>query len=95
VQGRWGSALALEMHLSWTERQEAWGIGQSGCMYLAALVVVLAGLRCDGEAGRDGEADLGHLGEVGALAAEQVTHRGVTVCDELPEVIHARPGAAA
>ena len=31
------------------------------------------------EAGRHGQADVGHLGEVGALAAEQVLHLGVAV----------------
>ncbi len=39
---------------------------------LAAVEVDLAGLGGDGEPGRDGEAEVRHLGEVGALAAEEV-----------------------
>ena len=38
----------------------------------AVLEVVPAGVGGDGEAGRDGQAQVRHLGEVGALAAEQV-----------------------
>ena len=38
----------------------------------------VAGFRGDREAGRDGEAEPGHLGEPGTLAAEQVPHRGVS-----------------
>ena len=34
-----------------------------------------AGLGADGEAGRHGDAQAAHLGQVGALAAEQVLHR--------------------
>src|SRR3712207_8551733 len=41
---------------------------------LAVLVVPGADLGGDGEARRDGQADAGHLGEVGPLAAEQVPH---------------------
>ena len=43
------------------------------------VVVAVAERRRDGEAGRDRQADGGHLGEVGALAAEQRAHPGVTV----------------
>ena len=43
------------------------------------VVVAVAERRRDGEAGRDGQTDSGHLGEVGALAAEQRTHPGIAV----------------
>ena len=48
---------------------------------IAALVVVVVGadLGGDGESGRHGQADAAHLGEVGALAAEQRLHRAVAV----------------
>ena len=46
---------------------------------LAGREVVVAGLGRDGEAGRDREAGVGHLGEARALAAEQVAHRGVAL----------------
>ena len=42
-------------------------------------VEVRAGLGGDGEAGRHRQAERRHLGQVGALAAEQVLHRGVAV----------------
>ena len=43
------------------------------------VVVAVAERRRNGEAGRDGQADGGHLGEVGALAAEQRAHPGIAV----------------
>ena len=42
-------------------------------------VVIGADLGRDREAGRHGEPDASHLGEVGALAAEEVLHRTVTI----------------
>src|SRR6185437_2202030 len=41
---------------------------------LAVLVEMGAELGRDGEAGRDREAEIGHLGKVRALAAQQVLH---------------------
>ena len=41
--------------------------------------VVVAGFGGDGEAGRDRQAGLGHLGEAGALAAEQIAHGAVAL----------------
>ena len=47
---------------------------------LAALRVVgVADLGGDGEAGRHGQAEARHLGEIGALAAEQLRHVGTAV----------------
>ncbi len=46
---------------------------------LAAGEIVVAGFRGDREAGRDRQACIRHLGEAGALAAEQVAHRGVAL----------------
>ena len=43
------------------------------------LIVFRAHLGGHGEAGRHGNAEAGHLGQVGALAAEQVLHVGLTV----------------
>jgi hypothetical protein len=45
----------------------------------AGIEVVVAGLGRDGEARRDGEAGIRHLGQAGALAAQEVSHRGVTL----------------
>ena len=42
-------------------------------------VVGVAERSRDGEAGRNGQADGGHLGEVGTLATEQRAHAGVAV----------------
>ena len=44
---------------------------------LAGIEVVVAGFGGDGEAGRHRETGLGHLGEAGALAAEQIAHGAV------------------
>ena len=46
-----------------------------GRMRLAVGVVVVAGVRRDGEAGRHRQAEAAHFGQVGALAAEQVRGR--------------------
>jgi len=50
---------------------------ESGRKLVVMLVIVNAGLGADGEAGRHRDADVGHLGQVGALAAENIFHRGV------------------
>src|SRR5262249_17271933 len=47
---------------------------QLGRVSVVVGVVVGADLGGEGEAGRDGQADVGHLGEVGALAAEEFLH---------------------
>ena len=54
------------------------------------IVVAVTERRRDGEAGRDGQADGGHLGEVGALAAKQRAHPGVTVRRTPTEAIDPR-----
>ena len=46
---------------------------------LAGREVVVAGFGRDREAGRDREPGVGHLGQTGALAAEQVAHRRVAL----------------
>ena len=46
---------------------------------LAVGEVVVAGLGRDREAGRGRQAGVGHLGEAGALAAEEVAHPGVAL----------------
>ena len=46
----------------------------------------------DGEAGGDGKTDRGHLGEVGALAAEEGLHGGVTVGGAVAETKDALGG---
>ncbi|KRT63159.1 MAG: hypothetical protein XU10_C0014G0016 [Chloroflexi bacterium CSP1-4] len=46
---------------------------------LAGVEVVVAGFGGDGEAGRHRQAGAGHLGQAGALAAEQVAHRRVAL----------------
>ena len=56
------------------------GLLDLGCEVFRVVPVVLvegsADFGGDGEAGGNGQADRGHLGEVGALAAEQVAHFG-------------------
>ena len=54
---------------------------------LAVLVVIDADLRRDREARGHRQADLGHLGEIGPLAAEQGLHRAVAVAFFRAEVI--------
>ena len=52
---------------------------EGGRVTAVVIVVVGADLGGDGESGGDGEADLCHLGEVGALAAEEGLHLPVAV----------------
>ena len=47
---------------------------------LAVLVEVVAGLGGDREAGRNGQADLGHFGQACAFAAQDVAPSAVTFC---------------
>ena len=47
-----------------------------GWIGLVMSVEVRADLGREREAGRHRQAEMGHFGEVGALAAEQVAHRG-------------------
>ncbi len=51
---------------------------------LAAVFVILgAGFGGDGEALGNGHADVGHLGQVGTLAAQQLTHLGVAFGEQV------------
>jgi hypothetical protein len=54
-------------------------LGQLGRIGLAVGVIVDAGLGGDGEARRHRQAQRAHLRQVGALAPQQVLHRGVAV----------------
>ena len=60
---------------------------------LAVLVVTGAGLGGDGEALRNGHADVRHLGEVGALAAKELTHVGVALGKQV-NVLFAHPSTS-
>ncbi len=53
----------------------------------AALEVDLAGLGGDGEAGRDRQTQVGHLGEVGSLAAEKVLEVAVALGEVVDELL--------
>ena len=55
---------------------------------LPVLVVERADLGRDRESRRDGQADPGHLGQVGALAAEDVLHLHIAFGGAGPEEIH-------
>ncbi len=51
---------------------------------LAAVFVILrAGFGGDGEALGDGHADVGHFGQVGALAAQKLAHLGVAFGEQV------------
>lgn len=54
---------------------------------LAAFEVDLAGLGGDGEAGRDRQTQVGHLGEVGTLAAEKVLEVAVALGEVVDELL--------
>ena len=69
--GSAGSPRVLPMAFSSAARCSLTWASSSGGR-AAVLQVVAAGVGGDREAGRDGQAQVGHLGEVRALAAEQV-----------------------
>ena len=50
---------------------------------LAVLIILGAGLGGDGEALRHGQTDVGHLSQVGALAAQKFTHVGVAFREQV------------
>ena len=60
----------------------------------AVVVIVGADLGRDGEAGRHRQAEIGHLGEVRALAAEELAHRrfalGLAVAEGVDPLRHCR-----
>ena len=60
---------------------------------LAVLVVAGAGLSSDGEALGNGHADVRHLGEIGALAAKELTHVGVALGKQV-NVLFAHPSTS-
>ena len=62
---------------------------------LTALEVVEAEIAGDGETGRNGNTDGGHLGEAGALAAEDLLHGGGAVGPALAEEVDQRLGVGA
>ena len=62
-------------------------IHQRGGQLLTQLVVLVANRRGDREAGRDRQADAGHLSQVRALAPQQCFLRTVPVGAGLPKVI--------
>ena len=65
---------------------------------LTALEIAVADVGGDGEAGRDGNAERGHLGEPGAFAAEHVLHGrgaiGAALAEEVDERLGERPAHA-
>ena len=61
---------------------------------LAGREVVVAGLGRDGEAGRHRQAGVGHLGQAGAFAAQQVAHRRVAFCVPAAEGVQVTLGRA-
>ena len=54
---------------------------------LAVLIILGAGLGGNGKALRDGHADVGHLSQVGALAAQQVAHVSVALGKEIQKFV--------
>ena len=53
----------------------------------AVLIILGAGLGGDGEALGNGQTDVGHLGEVGAFAAEKFSHVSVTFCKKVHKLL--------
>ena len=53
-------------------------LGQAVGIAFAVFVIMRADFRRDRETGRDWQAEIGHFGQIGALAAEQVAHVGCT-----------------
>ena len=54
---------------------------------LSVLIVLSTGLGGDSEALGNGQADIGHLGQVGALTAQQLTHVGVALGEEVHKLL--------
>ena len=54
----------------------------------AVFIILGAGLGADGKALRDGQADVGHLGQIGALAAQQLPHLGVAFGEQVNVLVH-------
>jgi hypothetical protein len=75
--------------------QRVLDLGLEALGKLMALQIVEADVAGDGEAGRDGNSDGGHLGEPGTLAAEHVLHGGGSVSPPLAERIDQRLGVRA
>jgi hypothetical protein len=63
-------------------------LAQNGRIGAAVGIVVRAHLGRDGQARRDRQPELGHLGQVGALAAQQVLHVGAAVGPSAAEAVH-------
>jgi hypothetical protein len=59
-----------------------------GRVGLAMVVVIGADLGRDRESRRDGKPEVGHLGEVRALAAEQIAHAGLALGLTVAEGVH-------
>src|SRR5262249_18464964 len=54
---------------------------------LAVLVIVAADGGGDGEARRHRQAEIGHFGQAGAFAAEEVAHAGAALALAVPEAV--------
>ncbi len=54
----------------------------------AVLIILRAGFGADGEALGDGQADVGHLSQVRALAAQKLTHGGVALGEQVNILVH-------
>ena len=67
-----------------------WHLTRSSAGSLPLSQVVLAGLRRDREPGRDGEAQVGHLGEVRALATEKVLQVLVALNEVVDVLLHCK-----
>ena len=53
---------------------------------MAVLIVLGAGLGGDGKASGDGHAKIGHLGQIGALAAQKLPHVFVAFGKEIDKL---------
>jgi hypothetical protein len=54
---------------------------------VGVIVIIDTGFGGKGEAGRDGDADVGHFGQTGAFAAQQVLHLGGPLGGPVAEII--------
>ena len=65
------------------------GIGKFGNDgFLTYAVIIVARFGGDGKPGRNGHANLIHLGEVGTFTTEQITHRGVALGFSVAECVN-------